>query len=1519
MKRKSLVSLVLVGTLTAWGFTNASPASASDSSGTPLTPPASCAAPPSNSDATSENRDRFVNLWTPRVEDKSWFSHFVGLTSVPDNIKAEGFNDMNSATQGWLVACLVDNLVDASGHSASQTDVANYQLALDSVIFGKDALQTLKNQLNDTTTPNTLNPAPQPAPASLTKAALDNMVSQLSSEPGITAADLPKATVSLPKSTSSSTPAPNPALPKPGGTNAGAPKLATHAGPSALALANSLQPILNLPLVQLVLNALNSLEQLIANIQAKLFTLPVLNLLSTLFYKVCAESATQPLACSVSLPIGVPVPTDVNGDHFPDVLAELVPTIPTGLDFGVAFSVIRLGGTGPLPAHIFFVYDIPFANKRLEFGYDGRASSLANVTTTQVTVKNVFQALTGDVNVQAKVQSNKPGAVEALTFAVKDLVGGSPGHPPTEANPMAGAVQFNPFPASLTMGAHLTHNSSDEDIFTVGSSTPSTVNAVIDQDTTTTTPQSHREFTALIDQLPTSISVDVSHQGQTQNISYTASAPIHHVQATDTAVGDISHPGSYTRSVYDVIDVPAAVNVTLTGAQDILYSASAPITQVSFTTQTYLDSVLQQEITAQAQGVPAQIHVTNVTGDTSTITYDANDSLSSIALSMYDLTQDQTNLTATASGIPKHIQFFMVKSTGVYDLQTDTGISLITATLTRGGPPNTVTILPDPGVDHATIYKRGTQIGVDFQLSGFSAAHFQNTDNKMVVGLGLNPGGQPFDAIADLDSPNVYATAHITQLPSSITITDDAATSTYTYSASSPINAGISGTPDVGASITLRPGTTTTLDPSDDNLSAGITNIPATIALQLDSANSQINWNASDDTGKVEVSAHLSAATLGMSRGIDAGLTITDIPATWSATYGDGNVDFNAPTPGIGSIDAWVTNHGTHETMSGDFLAAYFDEPSGDLDAALHISNLQRAHFAKLTDGNGGGFVADLDMGNHSNFSFVANVNLGSPTVTTALSASGSLNPLPASIHLQSDGGRIQYTGDTNPTLTLAVQAGSPAAIAATPNPLTVHGVSIRDGQSGGQKALKANLFITGLPDTLDLNTPAGIYTVADFSPDLSHQVLTVDAQLTTIAPQPLTIEMTQDTSNPSGPNTPLTFVFGPFVSSTDGDGTHHMSVNYTANRSMNAFDAEVTYGNTDDAMLHISEIPGGAAPSISVNTAFGDTNTVNVDMATGISEIKASYRHVGDATFGGVVDLTNVPAIVHMKLGSQTTGDSNNGATAPQFTFDASSAHMNIKVCANASIVNASAVVKLKITDMGSSITGGLVDKKLNITSSPPTGSFLIDATAHVHVDADLGFSAGPFVNHGHLGLDIDVRDITIGFTTFSSIGLDLGVTTGLTGDFASFTFGLDLDITLSIVDRLSFDFSLPIIGDESITLVTIGDPDTNTPAVFPFDNIVPNWHIQTNTFGTIFSLPVFEIPFIIECHVGVKARPGPGSDTGTNTIALPGPPPSDGNEPPAYLITPGVFGLSGFLMDVVGFFESPYDNDIEPDIGCS
>src|SRR5207248_4391036 len=68
----------------------------------------------------------------------------------------------------------------------------------------------------------------------------------------------------------------------------------------------------------------------------------------------------------------------------------------------------------------------------------------------------------------------------------------------------------------------------------------------------------------------------------------------------------------------------------------------------------------------------------------------------------------------------------------------------------------------------------------------FKSAHFDGSQ-KTIVSLGLDPGGQAFNAIADLDSPNVYATAHISALPSSMQVTIDPVGGSVNYIASSVI------------------------------------------------------------------------------------------------------------------------------------------------------------------------------------------------------------------------------------------------------------------------------------------------------------------------------------------------------------------------------------------------------------------------------------------------------------------------------------------------------------------------------------------------------------------------------------------------------------------------------------------------------------------------------------------------------------------------------------------------------------
>lgn len=1649
----------------------------------------SCDSPPDTPDATPENRDRYVGLWSKRMADEAWLKAYNDRETVPADVLAEGFHAMDGQTRLWLNHCLLDAMLATAQEIPTAVKRQEYLTGLNLVIFGKAGIAKMREEFEKKTPAD--QSKQQPVPQDLTGHALEEMSDNLLQEPSLVSADQPRSDVSAPvTSTSKDLDAGvSPRLAKLRAAPDMTPETSKPKAPaSSSATPTALTPtdVLGLPVVAALLAAVDSLLQMVSKIQARLFTMPVVNVLASTFYKICAESPTMPLACSVSLPVGVSVPADVTGDDIPDVVAQLWP-LTNFNDIGARFQVTRIfNSPDPLPAHVFVVYDTPIVKKRIQFGYDGRASSLARKTVTTFTLKNAVSALTGDVQVEAKVESDKPGATESLTFAVKNLVGGSPGVEPSEEDPLTGAVQLSPFPTAFTVGAHLRHTAArDQDTFTVASSTPTKVDALIDQATTTTSPKSNRRFTAEVDKLPTSVTVDLVRDGEHQSIDYTGSAPIDLVRATDTAIPNTAEPGSYTQSIYEVKGVPTNVSVDLVGAEDITYAASAKVPEVSFSTKTLKNDVLQQKISAKAHQIPQAVHVTNqTTADQTAVTYDADDELQDVELAMYDLNEDKTNLVAKATGIPEHLEFTQTKSTGVAEFSAPGGINLIEASLTRADG----SLLPLPG-DHATVYKRGEGLGVDLRLSGFESLRFDGSEDTTVE-LGLNPGGQSFDAVADLDDPDVLAKAHVSQLPSDMAVTISPVDGTASYTASSVIPlltgsftkrdtntfanvkltdlpknidlgfntsgatpqvtydadsrlgsieatyqeapgalalhalisdlpqhmtiggkdpmvfdartsaAGAPGsshlgqiffqyatngvfagppTPDDHVYVDTVGGTHAALlytglrllsvDTSDQELHAEIRNtaprllraylttptlsltgfidkVPAQIKLSqvgntvsydassaiaeiytnlhrtngddlvvdikgvpdevdvtFDGAASKLGWQASAATTSFSALAHLTPATLGGTRAFDASLTIDQIPAQWNASWAAGNVLFQAPAS-IGSISARVTNHGTYHVLGGDHLSAFFDQPSGNLDASLRISNLRKAQFTKLGGANGGGFEAALDMGNQSSFAFSGDVTLTS----SRLKASGSFNNLPSALTLRSDGGRITYTGNTNPTLTMSVEAGSPAAIAATPNPVFVHGLAVRDGASGGTKAVKAKLFLTGLPTGLDLNSPAGTYTVSGYHPSIS--TLVVDAVLTALAPQPLSLQVQQGVPTAN----PVNFTFGPFLTSTAGNGTHNLSLQYTASQELGALTAEATYGNTDNAKLEISSIP----KSINVNAGFGaDQKTVGVTMHNGISDIKAFYKKVGALNFAASVHLHDVPSSVNLVLGRGSASGGGKQITAPDFTFTASQPGLDIEATASAEIATPAdikAAASLKVTNLGHTVTGQLEGTSLHITSAPATGSFLLVAAGVVKMNFNLGFTGSGFTNTGNLDVNIDVKKLTLGFQNASDLRLDLGITTGLRGNFTNFTFGLDTDTEIHIVDDLDFFIDWPApFGSSTIDLFYINE-------FIDFNDVIEGFRINSNTFGEMFDVPFFFF-LIGECSVDFNFRPGPGFTITGNTLSL-GPPPSDGNDPAAWLITPDVtllgFSLPDFALDLIAWFASPYGNDFAISAGC-
>lgn len=1206
---------------------------------------ASCDSPPDSPDATPENRDAFVRLWSARMADQAWLQHYADLATVPADIRAEGFHDMGPQTQLWLDACLLDAIL-ANGHETpTAAQRASYLFGLNLVIFGKHGISQMRHQLNASTPPATA-PATS-VPQDLSGDTLQTMATNLAEQPSLVSARQPAAHVAAPATTS----------------------LHPAASPPSIT-----DPITAIPVVGLLLDAVDAVLQLVSQIQGKLFTLPVINLLSPLFYKVCAEGPSLPLSCSVSLPVAVPVPVDVTGDHLPDLLAQLEPQTNL-VDVGASFLVQRLTTGGSLPDHVFAVYDTPVAKKRIEVGFDGRASTLGFQNSVTVMLKNAVQALSGDVQVAADVHSQSPGSTEALTFAIKSLSG----TPATEQDPLAAAVQMSPFPHDVKVGAHFTQGvQSSHDSFTVDTTAPTTVDAVVDQKSTSTQVKSDRQFTAHVDQLPSHVAVDLTQAGKHQSVDYTANASINVVQVTDTSTPDLSKPTEVDNSLYE------------------------------------------------ADGVPTAMHVA--------------------------------------------------------------------------------------------------------------------MDDNLV---------------------------------------------TYTSSASIP---------RVYADVQRKGG---------DHITAEVKGIPTSAQVLLDGKNSVLNWQANAPTTSAAAIAHLTAATLGTDRAFDADVTVDSIPATWNAAWANGNVLFNAPGAGIGSIVAHVTNHAAYHVLSGDHLSAYYDKASGDLDASLEISDLHKAQFTKIADtGDGGGFEAALDMGDQSTFSLAGEVHTPDGDVV----ADGHFDHLPSTIDLTSIGGHITYSGNTNPDLTLAVGAGKADALAVTPVPPSVHGVAVRDGAVGTDKAVRAALYLTGLPTGLDLNTETGVYQVTGYHP--TNPNLVVDAVLNSIVDHPLSLELQQIVPTAS----PVDFTFGPFLSSTASDGTHDLSLAYTASQPLGSLTAEATYDGTDDAQLMISSIPA----SIHVNAGFGaDQKTVGVAMSQGISDITASYKKVGAANFAASVHLHDVPSSVSLQLGRGSASTSNEDITAPDFTFTASAPGLDIEAFASAEIADPAdikAAAHLKIVDMGKTVTGQLEGTSVHITSTPATHSFLLTAAGTVHKNVDLGFDSSGFTNEGNLDVNVDVKQLSLGFDDASDLTLDLGITTGLRGDFGNFSFGLDTDTTVGIVDHLKFVIDWP--DPLGTTTIHLFDIDTTVP----LHNVIDGFHVNSNTFGSIFDIPFFDFG-VGYCSVDFSARPGPGTTYGGTALSL-GPPPDDGTHTPAWLITPDPdllsLSLPDFALDLIAYFESPYGHEISADAGC-
>jgi hypothetical protein len=331
---------------------------------------------------------------------------------------------------------------------------------------------------------------------------------------------------------------------------------------------------------------------------------------------------------------------------------------------------------------------------------------------------------------------------------------------------------------------------------------------------------------------------------------------------------------------------------------------------------------------------------------------------------------------------------------------------------------------------------------------------------------------------------------------------------------------------------------------------------------------------------------------------------------------------------------------------------------------------------------------------------------------------------------------------------------------------------------------------------------------------------------------------------------------------------------------------------------------------------------TVGISMSSDIADIKAFYKTAQDVNFTGSVHLHDVPSAVNVVIGRASASDAQKDVTTPDFTMTASHAGLDIEATAAAEItdpLDASAAASLIVTNLGTKVTGQLDGTSLKITSTQadgttpqPTDSFLLSAAGSVNLDVDLGFEAAGFVNTGNLNVNVDLRQLTLGFTNASALQLDLGVTTGLKGNYATFTFAEDTETVINIHDKLRF-VADTFLGDIDFQIFKL-DPTT-----INLHNVIDHFRLASNRLANVFTLRVLDLG-LGYCDIYVKVRPHPEYSTNGPSFTV-NQPPADSN-PAAWLITPDPnllgYSLPDFAIDIIAYFTSPYDHDIDGGLDC-
>jgi hypothetical protein len=899
-------------------------------------------------------------------------------------------------------------------------------------------------------------------------------------------------------------------------------------------------------------------------------------------------------------------------------LQALIGMVNVGLGLlSVRTGTSEIPAGQPLAAHVWAVYDIP-GYHRLSIGYDGyrRGTGLSKGTLGIFTF-NPAAIAQGVYDVHAEMYNGGAASALAVTAGISSITQDSTG---TAFDPTVASARFSPVPVKFAAHA--------------------LINPGVEEDT---------------------VEAQVSNRSQLDALVFANRG---------------SGGGSNDQYLQVKIDtLPNTVSATLHrptsgGSTDVTYRASSTIDDVLFANYQFGGTTLQHALQADAVGVPASIDLGISTGGSTTnFGYTASSSLDTLALGFYD---QQSTMSGTSGPIvargaltqlPTHI-------TGVID--TDAKHVAITA----DKPLGTATLqasfklgayAPLPG-DHATYIGTGKAFGVDARISGFQAVDLYYDDHPRVTTT-FSPGGQPFVAAGLIDDITKFR-ADISNIPASMSIDVDPADGTADYTASTTIDeiraayvnastgpsivghllglpAHVHANWTLGSSPHIRyeatssipfaeffasPQGVETLAPlGNDYLSAAVTDIPTTLDVLVDIANSHVEGNSSGPVGDIVVAARVPF----LGQEWTAVGELHQVPALFTADFASGNYDFHALSGPLGAASLTVSNHPNPlEPTSPAHLALHYDEVSGDIDASASILNLTEVGYTHSAGGQK--LTLQADEGTNP-MQIDADVVLKANNVAdTELVAVGSVTGLPSHLDITMTDGTIKYTADKHLGIELGIRAGKSKALAGLGAPLPANGIAavVRTCATGPGCATDstpfcpaftqclggvANISLAGLPTEVDVDTGVGTVGFTDYQP--AAGALSIYLRLIGVL---ATVPDVSALATLSDLPAQLDFVAGPFTFGTGSPAT--IDAGYHASAPLGTLTVDVNAVTTNAtfpvlrANATIAELPA----SMHVHGSLGDVNHITVTDSDAISSVSAT---VTNATSGYLTaSITGVP-----------------------------------------------------------------------------------------------------------------------------------------------------------------------------------------------------------------------------------------------------------------------------------------------------